>query len=427
MPEYTFDASKLEDAIDRMHALNRRLEKARIPERFTWSHLTAESGVQEENGLSSVVRMVTFTVNQPVICYGGWEFVATATREGDGYVLHTVPGVNLGGWEPRVAERNSWCDHCQTDRARKLVYIIRHAETGRIVQVGSTCIALYLGVTPEGLWTLTYDLDDTFTDVCDMRTAERDYSVREVIALGWVMSEQGKNYVSYNRHKDTGEVSTSSLVKAAFGPLYFMKPEDRTWFESKIRDALAVPAHVIDAILESRTTVLANDFNSADYRRNLDVIAGTDYISYRSVGIAASLSAVYAHEVRRLAEVKTRLETRKANGEAGNGQHFGSAPTTSPKRAGTKVAGVIARVIYMRYVPNAYAGSTLIKFISKDGYALTWFASGTGAHDDLAVGDKVELTGGSVKAHDVYQDEPHTLITRVKFEVVERAKESVDA
>jgi hypothetical protein len=63
-------------------------------------------------------------------------------------IVKTVPGENL----PEEYRNNSFfCDHCQTNRYRKEVVIVRNNETGEYVQLGKNCLKDYLGISLEHL------------------------------------------------------------------------------------------------------------------------------------------------------------------------------------------------------------------------------------------------------------------------------------
>jgi hypothetical protein len=89
---------------------------------------------------------ITVTVCGDVPSFAGWEFVAVIERDAHaGTLTRVVPGldVNLDALRSRDATE---CDHCRVERVRNKVYAVRGVETGELRQVGSTCLALFLGV-----------------------------------------------------------------------------------------------------------------------------------------------------------------------------------------------------------------------------------------------------------------------------------------
>lgn len=77
----------------------------------------------------------------------GWDFLATVDYVSEvGNLVSAVPGASIPE-EYRSADMRV-CDHCNQQRSRNKVYILRH-EDGKTVQVGSTCLAEFLGEDPQ--------------------------------------------------------------------------------------------------------------------------------------------------------------------------------------------------------------------------------------------------------------------------------------
>ena len=92
-------------------------------------------------------REVSINGNSPLV--EGWKLVAKITPEEAGNLVKHVPGEEVPK-SYRDADPKQ-CDHCNTRRQRKDVFILQHLD-GSYKQVGRNCIADFLGhKSPEAL------------------------------------------------------------------------------------------------------------------------------------------------------------------------------------------------------------------------------------------------------------------------------------
>lgn len=74
----------------------------------------------------------------------GWTLIATLRhRPGSPTSVQPAhPGepLNAEAW----SRSQGWCEHCRTRRARRTTYLLRNVD-GRLVQVGSSCLAAFIG------------------------------------------------------------------------------------------------------------------------------------------------------------------------------------------------------------------------------------------------------------------------------------------
>ena len=158
---YVFPAHKVEVAISRIEAANRRLERSGIEDRFTYD---IDYGIgRTASGVP--YKSATLTLNRPSISYNGWKFMARVDVLEGGTVLSTPEGVNSDDL-PRPQAHT--CDHCGTRRSRKRSYLLRNEE-GEYKHIGHSCLDVFLGVSPSGLWALNKDIvgdleEETFDD-----------------------------------------------------------------------------------------------------------------------------------------------------------------------------------------------------------------------------------------------------------------------
>lgn len=192
---YRILVDRLRDLGDAIEKANRRLQRAGVTERFeaTW----VERIWRDEDGRAWHVADVE--LNRPVISSGEWTFVASHEKAANGKLLsHYVGTGDRDGLEVDPSMR---CDHCGRARARQKVYTLRSPQTGETKQIGSNCLQLFLGLRPEGLWSMTaevgadlaFDADDeSWSRVRETNAYEGDElllaTIRQVAEDGSFMS-----------------------------------------------------------------------------------------------------------------------------------------------------------------------------------------------------------------------------------------------
>ena len=396
-PVYDMPAYRLDQAIAKIDAANKKLERNGIDDHFTYDveHYLYEGTTTERGYTESFTEArCKLTLSEPEIAYGGWHFVAALDATDNGVIARTAPGQSLDGWRPDEQS----CDHCGTRRQRNSTYVVANADGNR-KQIGSDCLEPFLGVRPKGLWALGYDLED------DLKTGDDEFDwgpgshgttavpVRDLIATALAVSDGGKQFLSKARAEEWERTSTSAATnEVLFGRAYDRKDAERR-DEIHQRAQQYLEDGTADAVVAAGQTVDGD----GDYPVNLRTALAGEWVDSRHSGIAVSAIAMWRRGQERAA-VKAAV-----------------APGfIAPEKA--KIAGVKATVTKVSYVddPYGYHGgvNTLVIFQTPDGHQLKWFASG---RKDFEVGQAGTFTGGSVKAHEQYKGADQTVVTRVKF------------
>lgn len=77
---------------------------------------------------------------------GGWRLLAAVDHTSLGAVIREAPGSTCPA-EFRGANASQRCDHCGHSRQRKTCYVLQRGDDGKVLQVGSGCVAEYLRST----------------------------------------------------------------------------------------------------------------------------------------------------------------------------------------------------------------------------------------------------------------------------------------
>lgn len=417
--EIEFPAYRRELFLAKIDAANRRLERAGASTRFSpiLESFQKRVRLEREDDAIPVTSMAVYepwvraTLESLDLTIGDYTFVAALVREEAGYTVHAAPGQNLDGWT-RPAVEDDHCDHCGVDRRRTRLYVIRERATGRLVQIGHSCLELYLGLHPKGLWALQFgeELQEFADQDGGSGFAPTDYGVpvRQVLAYAWVFSSEGRDYRS-SKVRDWGGSPTVDVVRTALfvppRPPYRPTPEAMAEYRSflkMIAEADRVyreEADLLDAICASVEAVKAG----TDYGDNLRTILAGENVSGRNVGILASLVAVYARE-RELAVQRARAPKPAAG-------------YLAPVK--TRIKSEIRLTIRtVRYWDNGYGVTTFLVGYTPEQHCVVWKASG---HHNLSAGDVLVLSAATVKAHEVYEGTDQTVITRAVIDHVETA------
>lgn len=384
------------------HEMDKLIRKAHRYGNDDISYTIGELSYRQEKRIDSFGRTykvdipyypVTIEGQAPQV--GPYELIARIELGSKGNIVDTVPGAVAPDEQYRFAD--GYCDHCSTRRRRKLVYIVRHEETGEQLQVGRQCLRDFLGIdTPELIAHrfsfLRLISDPSFEGGFRIGYEQLLINILSVTATcvrlyGWAPSK-------------ACATSTSGYVGT------FLNPPRKPTKTDKAIIAEIKEAHNDDdeALAERIIHWVRDDLKPTnDYAHNLKVIFQDDVLTD---GKRQSLvvSAIAAYNFAMDLEIKRRERER----EAANSEFQGEIKQ--------RLRGIIAEVTDQRSVGfNDFGSITLIKFKDENGNIYSWFSStgGTG----LASGTKVKLDG-TVKKHNEFRGAKETVLTRCRLEAV---------
>lgn len=395
---YEIHADRLEELAARVDKANRRLARAKAADQFTFSFEPFVLEGVDEFGEPVHVPMLRVVLSAPRIKAGGYTFVASLTREPGGMVVRTAPGQSLDGWE-RPEEHG--CDYCGKSRGRNTSYVVRNDVTGEVMQIGKSCLVPFLGISPAGLWTLELDPDDLLPEGDDREYfgghVPRLYPIRELLALAWVVSEDGQRFVSARQAREWEKPSTAGTTLFVWNwrPVGSGAEKQRPYVEEMRRAARDVPGSVLDELLEAAGALDPE----TDYGANMAAALSADMISASSARLVVSLIAVR----NRLVRDRIAAADRAAIVDAWLGN------------VGDKLENLDVTVrVAMRVDGYAYNSTdTIVVMRTGCGHALKWKASGV--RPDIEEGGAYQLVRATVKDHGEYRGSKQTVVTRCKL------------
>lgn len=403
-------AARAESIIEKA---NRRLERERIEERFTFErtdHRTVRPPTQHEidrlgmlPGQQIEERSSTFVLNRPTISHDGWRFDAALDRVPgtDTFMLRSA-GRDFEGWRPEPGR----CDHCGQFRDRNQTFLISNPETGETMQVGSSCVQAFLGIKPQGLWTLGMDFEKLDEDGMGSSPSPRPVTDnRHLIAMAMAASDGGEHFVSRSTAREWGKEATVDQLSALFDPPARARAEDH-------ERALALRQEA-DAMLKDGTVdeviAAAREIDpGSDYGRNLHDLLDAGYAPEQGMGTVASAVSVYARKKRQAQREKAEVDRIESAAPGFVGE---------PKQRLRDIPVTVTNVYHGTQTAYAYPYGEeeyqLITMRTEDNHEVVWR---TTSAEDVEPGVKATMTG-TVSKHEQYRGVDQTRVTRAVLDV----------
>lgn len=424
---YRIPTENLALADKKLTALHKRA--AKIGQSVEWFIDGDYEVVKHRDG--TVSRFAYIVLKADAIKIAGWIFLAKLTIEEGGVLVSKVPGsarawdlyregaanaqapahwnrqdeptqaaqaaldaINLGAYCDETTARD--CDHCQLDRRRKVTYLVEEIATGNIRQVGSSCLADFLGTDPHARLRYAEYLTDWAED------AEGDWGG----GAGGTRRELGTEYYLANvctmlrlygwaprsgsDHPTADQATSNAWAKISNSR--DRKTGAQLWED--ITDADEARAETVLAwALEHFPTI----DNPGDFDRNCLVAARGSTATDRTRGILAYLPVAHARWQEK------EIEFARQREKAVESVHVG--------QVGDRI--VLTLTVLKVFEHEGNYGTTFITQLEDEaGNRFKWFGS-----YELERG--LTYTGKwTVKGHDEFKGVKETALNRPKVELV---------
>lgn len=317
--------------------------------------------------------------------FEGWDFIARIETIADQNIIYSVPNV-----EPpaKYIASGSTCDHCKAIRQRNHTFLVRQHETGEYMQVGSTCLADFVGGnSAERVAALFAFYGSVIHDLDGLRDSEikgweggnAAHDLRDVVARSiQIQAEHG--WLSRSKAYDNGGTSTAARELSADKSEY--SPTKDTYDKADL--AIAHFASLTEGEMSDTLT------------RNAHIICNAGFCSNKSHGLACALWVCYNVAIMKVEREAQRERQRVTS------KHFGEI--------GKRIKNIEGTVLSVFSYDTAFGVQTKTILEDHDGNVLVAKALGDG-NGDAKVGDRVRFTA-TIKGHDLYNDVKQTSLLR---------------
>lgn len=404
---HTFDipSANLDGLLRKLKALEKRAAKLGVDDALTWS--SGESFTVEKvlaSGRKTITHYtpVTLTVSGDIKLPGGWYLVSVLDHtSADTPIILSVPGEELPV-EYRAAGPD--CDHCKMDRRRNKTIVIRSGEPpcggmDEYKQIGSTCIADYLGHKSA------LDIASSYETISDFISglSDEDSDFRRVTPSAWELADC-LAFVAACVRLDGWTPRSNPVGNPTADQAW-------SWFLRDFRPIHIKRGKVYPPEITDKDTELASKalqwldvqdpaWAKSDYFYNIQTIAKASTVTKKTIGLAASIIGTYKlqveHELRYAAERKAK---------AANGEHVSQWVGTEKERL--RKLGITVLGTYE--TEGDYGLSTRVVFQDEFGNDFVWFASGS---VELEQGSSY-IVDATVKRHNEFKGTKQTQVNRV--------------
>lgn len=323
----------------------------------------------------------------------GWRFCGKLEHvPGTNDVL--VKEMNDGDVPANFRQCDPNCDHCKTTRNRRDTFVIRNGVSGEYMQIGRSCLSDYFGGKDAETIAAYFEFMQEGREILqDLEAWDGDglsssnlyHRPDRVLAFAAAAVREDGGYISARDAEARGVLSTGQLVRANL-----TVPEARLSKSERIvpQEQDRQRAGEILAWLQSAAVAEREE----TYFHNLRVMAGSEGIGVKNIGLFASAVAAYDRE-----------RSRQLEGEAAGSSRYLGKP-------GEKIE-LVVKLTGTTVIPGDRFGDKLLhRFLDDQGNALVWFA--TGAGQDMDIGHTYHIKA-TVKEHSEYRGIAQTTVERV--------------
>lgn len=363
---------------------------------------------------SYTVAAVDITIDADgLVKKDGWTVCAHIEH---GNIGNIVTGLNGESVNPDWFHVSAHCDHCNSNRFRKVTYVCRH-ESGEVKQVGSACLKDYTGINPA-VALMASEVRDILPTVGDCAPEDWErtphaimYGVETVIALavdeierhGYRKSEEPNStksrvMIALKERKmpsETGAVKAAAVVEWLKG-LSEIDRKATEWYKGTA--AYFNESELYDDYDGGEKCPYELD-SRLNLERNCFPLAVSGYACARHIGLLAYMPLAYDRYMERKAREEKREADRKAQAAA-------SGYVGEIKERLTIQTATAALITSWE---TDYGVTYLYKFTDAAGNVFIWKASN---RQDLT--DCMTLKG-TVKEHNERDGVKQTILTRCKL------------
>lgn len=349
------------------------------------------------NGIKYIIH-----AEAPEIKYKDFTYLATLKKENvksDDFLVHaSVKAENLDLSQYHNIKFR--CDHCGTQRKRKMVHVFRN-DAGKDMVVATSCSKAYFGIDIESRLrkVVQYFELNIFGNFIEDYIDDGEWISKHTpipvdkegfckIVFGVILSNHGGVYIP-QLGSSADNLSTASLAQK----LYNNKKDKHYLQQTREMIKLAnSKKYSYEAIYEYWQAKTDND----NFTHNVKI--ALNMIQPKMGLLAYAVWNYIQHKV---------LTNHRKNFFDYNSNHVGIV--------GAKISN-IAEIINVKESNGLYGFYQIIHFVDDKENLYTWFYNGS-LSSKYQIGTKVKLSG-TVKKHDIFNKQKVNIIKRAKLEII---------
>ena len=303
---YLIPTENMESFEKKIARIRRKAERAKVD--FSYKRLEP---IQKETDLPGVTVECVPVMVECKIHYENWVVIAVLEHQPYGNLVHLVEGEWRPGKELKLPEKyktaQSYCDHCNTMRARNKTVVLYNTETKEFKQVGTTCLREYTGGIDADMIAAFEECTKEPTEFTGFTSHSKWYIDIKNFLAGVVASSSLYGYVSKSRARAINEENNKTTVEATCD--LTVRLMSKTSVEKEWKDIYE--SDDTKTFVEEALEWIKNlNAESYSYFDNLKVVCSAELVELKNIGYAASLIASYKNHLK--AE-KKKKEAEKQN------------------------------------------------------------------------------------------------------------------
>lgn len=303
---YLIPTENMESFEKKIARIRRKAERAKVD--FSYKRLEP---IQKETDLPGVTVECVPVMVECKIHYENWVVVAVLEHQPYGNLVHLVEGEWRPSKELKLPERyrtaQSYCDHCNTMRARNKTVVLYNKETKEFKQVGTTCLREYTGGIDADMIAAFEECTKEPTEFTGFTSHSKWYIDIKNFLAGVVASSSLYGYISKSRAREINEENNKTTVEATCN--LTVRLMSKTSVEKEWKDIYE--SDDTKTFVEEALEWIKNlNAESYSYFDNLKVVCSSELVELKNIGYAASLIASYKNHLKAQEKLK---EAEKQN------------------------------------------------------------------------------------------------------------------
>lgn len=355
---------------------------------FRFEEVGEEYREIKRNDGEIVTRRFVLVEAEGIARVNGWRFIASVDHTDKENII------NKATEEVEVPERyytsRPFCEHCGTDRWRKMTYIVLNESTGEFKQVGKSCLLDFTGgMSAEGVAQYASAFDDLIEAETPSGGSYEKFYIRTETWMRYV-AETIRHY-GYVRSDDIRNTRTTAEDFYLFKAHKIREYSDRWYALREEMERIGFDENNPEAVQMAKDAAawIAEQEESNNYMHNLKVGCSLEYIGYGHMGVVASVFPTWRKDLER----KAVAEKEKASEYVGN--------------VGDRITVSVLDYKAVTGWETEWGYTVIYKITDTDGNVYTWK---TVAY----IPDGCQSITGTVKAHTEYNGTKQTELTRCK-------------